>query len=96
MDEPEARVTKLEQDVAGLKAEFWARLAVVKADILVRLAEVEGGLKSEISGIRTEVVQAVGSLRLDMERSNNRLLRWVIVVVLVGQLLPGLLKHVGM
>lgn len=91
MDEPEARISKLEQDVAvikehvatkmdiaELKAEISAKLAVVKADVLVRLAEVEGGL------------------RTDFERSSGRLFRWVVVVVLLGQLLPGLLKHVGM
>jgi hypothetical protein len=108
MDEPEARITRLEQGVqvireqcatkldlaelkAELKAEITAKLAVVKADVLARLAEVEAGMKTEMSALRVNIE----ALRVDIERSNGRLFRWVVGVILLGQVLPGLLKHVG-
>jgi hypothetical protein len=95
MGESEARITRLEQgvqiirqqgatkvDLAELKAELVGKLAILKADILVRLAEVEGGLKLEMS-----------ALRAGIERSQSRLSGWIVLVVLLGQLVPVLLKH---
>ena len=111
MDEPEERITRLEQDVqvirqqgatkvdlAELKAELVGKLAIVKADILVRLAEVEGGLKLEMNAVRVEMSAMrvdMSALRLGIERSQSRLFRWVVAVVFLGQLVPALLKHPG-
>jgi hypothetical protein len=104
MDEPEERITRLEQDVqvirqqcatkldlAELKAEVVGKLVVVKADILARLAEVEGGLKSDMNALRVDM----STLHVGIERSQSRLFRWIVLVVFLGQLMPELLRHAG-
>lgn len=85
-DRMDARVSRLETDVAAIKLD----IAVIKAT---------GATKSDIADLRAETQSDIAALRAEMNASigeaKNSIIMWVVSAIFLAQLLPMLLQRLA-
>jgi len=83
----EHRVTKLESEMEAIKLD----LGILKATVATKadLAEVRAEAKAAVADVKAETKAAIAEAK-------NAIIVWVVGSVFLAQLLPGLLRKLGL
>ena len=94
----EDRVAKLESEMAAIKLD----LGILKATVATKadLAEVKAETKAAVAEVKAESKAAVAEVKADTKaaiaEAKNAIIVWVVGSVFLAQLLPGLLRKLGL
>jgi len=87
----EQRVTKLEFEMEAIKLDLGILKATVatKTDLAEAIAKVNADTRSSIAEVKAETKAAIAEAK-------NAIIVWVVGSVFLAQLLPGLLRKLGL
>ena len=87
----EQRVTKLESEMEAIKLDLGILKATVatKTDLAEAIAKVNADTRSSIAEVKAETKAAIAEAK-------NAIIVWVVGSVFLAQLLPGLLRKLGL
>ena len=87
----EQRVTKLESEMEAIKLDLGILKATVatKTDLAEAIAKVNADTRSSIAEVKAETKAGIAEAK-------NAIIVWVVGSVFLAQLLPGLLRKLGL
>lgn len=90
----EQRVTKLESEMATIKLD----LGILKATVATKtdLAEAIAKVNADIADVKAETKAAIAETKTAIAEAKNAIIVWVVGSVFLAQLLPGLLRKLGL
>ena len=94
----EQRVTKLESEMETIKLDLGILKATVatKADLAEAMAETRSSIARVNADTRSVIAEVKADTKTAIAEAKNAIIVWVVGAVFLAQLLPGVLRKLGL